>query len=314
MKIDFEEKFTQLQQELAGSQKRISLNSALKVFYGITSDHYLRISFLSTAEPPKIESTKEMRVFQGMESQGNYWTCFDLLDEAIRSVFFVFCNSLISSVENADNYAEAINALKNRFNAWKNLFKSKGRMSLESYQGLFGELYFLRVYLNNLFDIDACVDAWVGPEGYSKDFSIENSWYETKTIGANKDSVKISSLAQLESDVPGHLVVIRAEKMSEMYENEFCNIKKLYKDIITRLSNDEMKEKFINKTLKYGYVFEDDQYKYKYEVKGMDLYLVDDRFPKLTKKTINCEAITNISYEIMIALIEEFMEAMPDGH
>lgn len=58
MKIDFEEKFNSLQEDFFGKQKKILVNSSLKVYYGITTENHLRISFMSTIEPLKLESTK----------------------------------------------------------------------------------------------------------------------------------------------------------------------------------------------------------------------------------------------------------------
>ena len=49
--------------------------------YGLTKDGFQRLSFLSKSKPPKIESTKMLKVIQGEEGEGNYWTCFDLVDE-----------------------------------------------------------------------------------------------------------------------------------------------------------------------------------------------------------------------------------------
>jgi len=314
MKFNFKEKFEDLQKEKTGTQKRVNINASLKIYYGVTSDNYFRISFISSIEPPKIESTKEMRVSQGLESKMVYWTCFDLLDDSIKNVFFLFCKSLLLSFEGINNEYDSLIAIRNRFNAWKNLFKNKSKMSFEKYLGLYGELYFLYNHLNINYDIETCINAWVGPDGYSKDFSILNKWYEVKTIGSSQNKVTINSISQLDSNNSGYLVILRVEKMSNMYVNKQSNIKKIIDCLFEKTSNIDIREKIINKTLEYGYIYEDDNNENNFEVKSLNLYLVNDAFPRLKKKDIDNNAISNVSYDLLISQIEKYKEDLKNGN
>ena len=90
-------------------------------------------------------------------------------------------------------------------------------LSNEKEQGLFGELYFLDKYMIPKYGVDNSINAWTGPLGYNKDFSINNTWYEIKTIGVNSTCINISSLSQLSSDIPGILTILGLKKMSEEY-------------------------------------------------------------------------------------------------
>ena len=58
-------------------------------------------------------------------------------------------------------------------------------------QGLFGEMYFLKNYMIPKFGINSAIFSWSGPEQTSKDFSLENNWFEIKTISAKSSLVKI---------------------------------------------------------------------------------------------------------------------------
>lgn len=306
---DFAEKFRQLETDLINEQRRISVNSCLKVFFGITTDKYYRISFISSTRPLEIESTKQIKVTQGKESDEVYWTCFDLISEDAKEVFFVFCDSLISSIDNVFEEYEALADLKERYYAWRLLFRNKGKMPYELYQGLFGELYFLSEYLAKQVGIDAAINAWVGPDGYSKDFSINSSWYEIKTIGTSSESVKINSLAQLDSEVNGHLVVLVVERMSDQYDSGICSVSILYHSILDSINDHQMRETFINKTLKYGYSDEDESLNnQKFEMKNISSYCVDKQFPKLTRKNIRANAISQVSYDLTISAINEYLE------
>lgn len=306
--INFADKFKQLE-EIVNSQKRLSINSCLKVYYGISHEKKLRISFVTSVIPYELTSTKEIKVTQGKESENIYWTCFDLIKDEAKEIFFIFCDSLIKSIENVDDENEALGLLRERYYAWRSLFKNKRSMSYEQYQGLYGELFYIVKILSNQLCMDDAVNAWVGPEGYSKDFSENNTWYEIKTIGTSSNTIKINSLAQLDSELDGHLIVIIVEKMSEQFDGDFSNVLKLYRYILNNIISRNNKEIFINKVLKYGFIDEDETINnYNYEVKTINSYLVNEKFPKLTRSDIKEHAILNVTYEVSINALEKFKE------
>ena len=307
---NFAEKFKQLEQDIVNEQRKIHLDSPLSVFYGVTSEKQFRLSFISSLVPFELESTKEIKVTQGKESEGVYWTCFDLLNEDAKEVFFIFCESLIESIAGEQDESKAINKIKDRYYSWKLLLKTKGRMSFELYQGLYGELYFLYSELAQQSSLEEAVMAWVGPDGYSKDFSVENNWFEIKTIGTSSTTVKINSLTQLDSEIDGKLVVITVEKMSDQFNTGLCGVHQLYEAILANLNNPILKEEFVNKVLKYGYIDDDNALNnHKYEVKSISYYKVDKDFPKLTRTNVNNPAFSNVTYEILVNAIEKNLEA-----
>lgn len=305
----FTDLFKQIENNLINEQRRVRVDSSLKVYYGITIDKLFRISFISSKKPFELESTKEIKVTQGKESDNVYWTCFDLLDDDGKAVFFIFCDSLVDSISNAKDDFEALNALRERYYSWRLLLKNKGKMSYEIYQGLYGELYFLKKKLSKQVGIEKAVFSWVGPEGYSKDYSIGDTWFEIKTIGTSSNIVKINSISQLESDVKGHLVTIIVEKMSEQYEGNLCSVSLLYRSILDEINSHEVRENFVNKVLKYGFIDDDAMLNnQKFEVKKINYYSVDKKFPKLTRDIIKTSAISQVKYDLIISAIEEYME------
>lgn len=305
-KIDFEKMFNNLQGEFFGKQKKIFVGSALKVYYGITTENYLRISFMSTIEPLKIESTKELRVSLGQESDNVYWTCFDLLNPSGNIVFYAFCNDLVDSIIDIYDEKEALLELKNRYHSWKSMFRNKRKMSPETNQGLFGELYFIDKYLLNRYNVDDVIDSWAGPNGYSKDFSINDTWFEVKTALSTSTTIKISSIGQLSSTTPGNLVVIKLDKMSESYDDGYSNIFDLFKSIMAKIKSNETKEKFIEKLLKYGFDIDENANAEKYKFMNISIYYVDEDFPRLTEKDIKFQEIGKITYELILSALEKF--------
>ena len=301
--------FMQIENDLVNEQRRIHVNSSLKVYYGITIDKLFRISFISTIRPFELESTKEIKVTQGKESDNVYWTCFDLLNDDVKNIFFVFCDSIVESIVDCKDDSDALRLLRERYYSWKLLLRSKGKMPYEIYQGLYGELYFLKTELANKVGIEKAILSWVGPEGYSKDFSLNDTWFEIKTIGTSSTSVKINSLAQLESNVNGHLVIVVVEKMSDQFENELCSVSTLYRSILNEINSHEIRENFINKILKYGFIDDETALNNtRFDVKSINYYSVDSKFPKLTRETIKMSAISQVTYDLIISAIEKYME------
>lgn len=304
-------KFIELNRNIKDSQKLINLKGTVKVYYGINKDGFFRISFLSKDSPNIKGITKGIEIVQGKAGENNYWTCFDLKDDSLLSVFCIFGEDLISCVTNENDEYHALNNLRVRFNTWLALFKkSRTQLSIEKAKGLYGELYFIDNYMNEKYEITEAINSWSGPEMYSKDFVIKDTWYEIKTIGNNTPTIKISSLQQLSSDNLGHLIVIKVEEMSESYNGEKSSINKLCQSIISQIKDNETKDKFLQKLTDVGYDFCDDLGNKNYQVHSLIAYKVDDKFPILREKDIRSDVINNISYDIILKLIKEYEEKL----
>ena len=310
MEINFEEFFKNLTSQFSGRQKKLKVDAPVGVYYGISEDGYLRLSILSKTSGPKMESTKQLRITQGVESKDVYWTCFDLLNKEAEPVFYSFCYNLLSAIEGATDENAALLRLKRRYLIWKSLFKKEvsNNISLETIQGLFGELYFLKKYLINRYGVSTAIRSWGGPDLLSKDYSIGKEWFEVKTIGSNANSVHISSVAQLSSNDPGHLVVVKAERMSNEYSNGESSILELFESILTLISDETVEDIFTSRVASYGLGVSDPAFSVKFGVRNWSLYRVNEEFPRITVDNVPYPEITSVSYEITIAAINRFLE------
>lgn len=310
MMNNIEQAYSEFADELTGNQKRYAVNSVLGVYYGMSNDGYLRISFMSVLSAPKMESTKLLRVTQGSEGRDVFWTCFDLLQSDARKVFFTFCENLIEAITDIDDERIAVRILEKRYVTWKTMFKHdySRKVSREVLQGLYGELYFLKNYMIEKYGINDSVISWSGPDDRSKDFSINRDWYEIKTVGANSSSVNISSLSQLSSDYDGHLVILRSERMSDGFDNGEACINDLFKYIISMIDSEIVESVFFSKLSAYGYDISDDSFTAKFDIKAMQRYRVSDGFPRLTERDIQKNEICDVSYSLIINSLKQYME------
>ncbi len=202
------------------------------------------------------------------------------------------------------------NLLRNsykRWLLWKTLFKqvSEAHLSNIEIQGLLAELVFLKNHMLKRHSNFESIDAWGGSEFMKKDFLIDNEWFEVKSIIMGNDSVKISSIEQLDSEIEGNLVVVSLERTTPV-DNNGVNLNIIVEKISSLLDDIEVIEKFYDKLANIGYKripYYDD---YNYLVKKINSYIVNKSFPKLSKECIP-KGIKGVSYEIAISTINDYM-------
>lgn len=308
--IDFRNIYESLADQMKGNQKKIPVNSCIEVFFGYSFDGNLRLSFLSKNPPPIIESTTILHVVQGRENKSTYWTSFDLLNTELKEAYFSFCENMIESIIGVKNESDGLVLIKRRFITWKKLFqKASGKdVSKEKLMGLLGELTVLKDIVTPKYGAETAIRSWGGPDMQSKDFTLDNTWYEVKTIGANADSIHISSLTQLSSDVIGHLVVVRAEAVSPEYIGESFAIIDVIKEILLTVSDESIENLFTGKIQRLGIDVFGKEITERFIIKSVRKYKVEDGFPRITERNVPYSEITEVNYIISAAAINQFAE------
>lgn len=226
---------------------------------------------------------------------------FSLTYNDNKELFFTFCEDIIETTKNITDKRKAYKTILDRFYSWKKMFAVQKKILSESeIMGLIGELLFLRDFLFIKYGKGEALKSWSGQELTHKDFSYNDRWYEVKAIHSGKDSVKISSLEQLQSTNEGELVVYSLEKMSSSYEG--IKINSLALNILNSLDLDIQKDMFLSCILAQGFTFIENYDEYVYELTSVTRFLVDSNFPKLTKDDLN-EAIIKVQYDLSLAII-----------
>ena len=119
-----------------------------------------------------------------------------LSNQQHKDVFSTLCEDLINGISNITGDDKVVKELLNQLEKWKSLFDKAALQGLspEEQRGLFGELYFLRKWINQTSDLQKCVQAWIGPERSLRDFQLNDWAIEVKTShGSNHQKVHISS-------------------------------------------------------------------------------------------------------------------------
>lgn len=184
-------------------------------------------------------------------------------------------------------------------------------MSVEQQLGLFGELWFLRYCLMSAIGPAAAVPIWRGPFGARHDFESAAGSFEIKT--ARGASVMINSLEQLERPSSGefHLfcLSVRDERGAA---NSLPSLVSVCKEAC---EGDVVASDGLDRALSaYGYsdVFKSEYEALKLRVLKEELYLVDERFPRIVTESFKNEIPSNISdirYLLNLAGLDRFVVA-----
>ena len=181
---------------------------------------------------------------------------------------------------------------------------SKGNLLTEpEIMGLIGEILYLKGTLSSRIGLYNALKSWSGQELTHKDFSFDDTWVEVKTVKSGGQTVKISSLEQLDSDFEGELAVYALEKMSMAYNGITLN--KLVIQVRDMFASPEEKDQFMANVALQGYEYHNVYDEYVYEISGYRRYRVAEGFPRLTVKDVS-PAIKKASYEISLTDLSGF--------
>ena len=285
-----------------GQFLRLKEHDSLHLYLGKDESGRYALEYQGHYTPAKLLGSEVISVAQ-TKNNTLYSLCFSLENADLLEYFCTFCEDLINStLEIADDNI-GYKTLSQRFLSWKKLFRpNQARLNENEIMGLIGELLYLKEQLFPKQGIDKALESWTGPEYTHKDFSIDEEWHEIKTVSVGKGTIRISSLEQLDSDIPGTLSVYELEKMSSTYKGLKLNA--IVSDIIGILSTIQ-REVFMRKLSQYGYDFSPEYNNYVYTVANFSRFVVDRDFPRLKRELIPM-SIARVQYDILLAEISSF--------
>lgn len=283
---------------------RVDNTHVLELHIGLDEKGRKAIEFRGMFIPRKVSGTSAIEVNQYKKQEYNTIR-FSLCDEEISGLFYKFCEDLVEQTRETKERTEGYTAIVNRYFQWKKMFvSSKGNLLTEpEIMGLIGEILYLKGTLAERIGIYPALKSWSGQELTHKDFSFDDKWVEVKTIRSGGQTVKISSLEQLDSECDGELAVFALEKMSMAYNGITLN--KLIIQVRDMFSAAEEKDQFMANVALQGYEYQNFYDEYVYEISGFRRYRVAENFPRLTVRDVG-PAIKKASYEISLADLSIF--------
>lgn len=285
--------------------KRIDAIHPLDIYIGHNEKGNKTLIIVEFGQIEEVESTRMIDVSFTKRTDNKLSLAFSLLDDAMKDMFYSFCEDIVESSKNIEK-EKAIQFIIRRWKDWINLFKNPYTTILteNEIRGLIGELIFLNEFMFEKYGIEKGLNSWIGSSKAHKDFEIEDTWYEVKTIRENALTVKIHSLEQLDSKNLGNLILIRLEPSNKSI-NEYIDLNGYVEKIKNKLINDKQKMLFLEKVKEIGYFYTEEYDKYTYRLKKIERYLVNNEFPKITKRELRDE-IVRVTYDIEINRIRSF--------
>lgn len=281
---------------------RLQIPKSLSLYIGKDSTGRFALEYRGHYNPTRLMSSEVIAVSQS-KSSDLYSLCFSLENIDLMEYFCTFCDDLIYSVLDIDDESIAYKILCQRYLSWKKLFRpNQGHLNEKEIMGLIGELLFLKDYMIPRYGLDVSIESWTGPEFSHKDFSVNDEWFEIKTISVGKPAVRISSLEQLDSDVSGTLVVYELERMSPKYNGTCLN--NLVSQIMS-LMNCIQRSAFMEKLSQFGYDFSLEYNNYIFSISFVNEYKIGLDFPRLKRKDIP-KMIQRVQYDIILSEIIQF--------
>lgn len=233
-----------------------------------------------------------------------------LLSNQHKDVFSTLCEDLILKVADVREENSLVQELITRLEKWHLLFEKLGRQGLsdEAQRGLYGELFFLRKFLNKSADAEYCINSWRGAEKAVQDFQYSDWAVETKTTsGKNQQKLQIASERQLDTSLVPNIFLIHISL--EVRENHGETLNDIVAEISEILSSSPAAlSAFKLKLLEAGYFsHHHDEYEEKgYSIRQESIYRITDDFPKITENMIPA-GVGDVRYSLIVSANESWV-------
>jgi hypothetical protein len=229
-----------------------------------------------------------------------------LLANDYSDIFYVLVDDLVGSIIDNPGLVEGAKALMIRLRRWERLLESSTRGLTKSAQrGLFGELTVLLQLLSSAADSQQVLNAWMGPDGGTRDFEFGATGIEVKTTSAKGLlTVRISSERQLEVIAVNRLLLwcVSIERSDNGVE-----LNSKVQEVEALISADlDLLEVFRSKLIRVGYV-EVDKHRYstRFFVRDEYVYDIKEGFPRIVSEDIP-NNVFDVAYSIDVEACEKW--------
>lgn len=233
-----------------------------------------------------------------------------LVDKQFQDVFDTLVFDVLSAVLNETDIKVILKNYSNRLIKWQSLFERFNQPGLipEEQRGLFGELFFIRKFLQANPDFQNIITSWVGAEKQIRDFQFGRWSVEVKTThGNNHQKIQISSERQLDTRNLDYLFLNHLSLDVRQQSGETLN--QIVDAVIEILSRDfTALNQFRNKLIEGGFfdhhrpLYADTGYFIRQEM----FYKVENNFPRIEERDIRA-GVGDVKYSIVVSQCSDFI-------
>lgn len=284
---------------------QLEVKHALEWHVGYKEVDQKTLVIVSDKEPELLQASKSIAVTKGHRMDGRWALSFALMRVEQDNVFEQLCADLIIYSQSAENEDAALALTAKRWKQWNKLLEHqrKGLMEESNRKGLLGELIYLCSIIDSGCQLLDAVTGWVGPDGADQDFVYADGWHEVKSVRTAAPSVTISSLGQLDSALPGELIVMFIDKCAPERGGAVSLAEQVDLTLGRLRADADALSLLEDKLMRYGYIDLPEYRKQKYVCTGISRFSVDTDFPRLTSNCVMPQIIA-AQYSISLAAIE----------
>lgn len=287
--------------------RRADPSHPLDFFISYDESNFLQLMLITNDLPWLPQSSKQISVRGNKRKDNKYAVCFSLIDGTLKDLFVSLSWDLLYCTKDIHDAKVGAETAVRRFALWQKLMATtSGKAMTESAaKGLMGELIVLRDHCIPNYGIDDAIKGWVGPLYEDRDYEYSDKWIEVKSTSLSRDTIRISSLDQLDTTRNGMLMIARIEKSSELIPeartlNEIVAEIKLVID-----TSPDAKDLFLTRLNATGFSCADQSASISFVLHEIEKYNVDTSFPRIARSGID-RAIVNGTYDISIPAIHNW--------
>lgn len=225
-------------------------------------------------------------------------------------LFHALCSDLVRATTRVKEPGHGPAIVLRRLKRWQDFLKREksGILPMEKIKGLIGELLFLSDQVAERFGWSDAIKFWRGPEGAPQDFAVNETAVEVKCqSGGSKPTVKITSVEQLNPQLPEGYLVVYTLATATGEEDEHFNLNSLVEKVREKMvgAPDEACERFEDLLHLTGYApaeHYDDHNFSKVAVKSFKLEL---GFPRIESSSVP-SAVESVSYSLELDACADF--------
>lgn len=285
----------------------------LRLYWGVDSrGHYLFVAEMPEAGMPARGSLPDLEGIKvGAALHGGQGKVVLLLNETQNwELFHALCNDLVRASGSAHDDIAACAILVRRLLRWQDFLRRARSpiLPLEEIKGLIGELLFLSQPVAVQFGWDAAIGFWKGPEDAPQDFAIHDTAVEVKCqSGSSKPSVRITSVDQLNPQLPRGFLVVQTLATADAEDEEAFTLNTLTQRIRDSLidATPAARERFEALLFSAGYLYHEYYDGLVFQRVATASYRLAEGFPRLMPGTIPA-GIQRVTYQLELEACAPF--------
>lgn len=240
---------------------------------------------------------------------GKTWIALSRKESGSPELFAEMVGDIAGAMDSSAGEGEVavLRTMLRRVRMWQQFMsRGAGLLSPEAELGLAGELYFMRVFLDEGVSPETALKGWVGPDDAPQDFLVGDGAIEVKaTMSSSGFPVKIGSLEQLDDAVASPLFLAAVRFAGG---DGGLTLPEIIGEIERRLGDEPGAVDFLRERLMLAGYSDSHagQYSRRFEPKEKRILSVSEGFPRLTVGAVPV-GVTRAIYEINLDHAGDFL-------